>query len=87
MVVSVVYLGRVPYPAGLELQARLVGLRKAGAIGGVAAPGNFSGGSAGSDAANGAANGGSGGGGGGGGSEQNGGSGGNGGSGWLALIW
>jgi lipoyl(octanoyl) transferase len=35
MVVSVVYLGRVPYPAGLELQARLVGLRKAGAIGDV----------------------------------------------------
>jgi lipoyl(octanoyl) transferase len=27
-----VYLGRVTYPAGLELQARLVGLRKAGAI-------------------------------------------------------
>jgi lipoyl(octanoyl) transferase len=35
MVLSVVYLGRVPYPAGLELQARLVGLRKAGAIGDV----------------------------------------------------
>jgi lipoyl(octanoyl) transferase len=35
MVVSVVYLGRVPYPAGLELQARLVALRKAGAIGDV----------------------------------------------------
>lgn len=35
MVVSVVYLGRVPYAAGLELQARLVGLRKAGAIGDV----------------------------------------------------
>ncbi len=32
MVLSVVYLGRVTYPAGLELQARLVGLRKAGAI-------------------------------------------------------
>jgi lipoyl(octanoyl) transferase len=35
MVLSVVYLGRVPYPAGLELQARLVELRKAGAIGDV----------------------------------------------------
>ena len=35
MVLSVVYLGRVTYPAGLELQARLVGLRKAGAIGDV----------------------------------------------------
>lgn len=35
MVVSVVYLGRVPYAAGLELQARLVGLRKAGTIGDV----------------------------------------------------
>jgi lipoyl(octanoyl) transferase len=35
MVVSVVYLGRVRYSAGLELQARLVGLRKAGAIGDV----------------------------------------------------
>jgi lipoyl(octanoyl) transferase len=35
MVVSVVYLGRVPYRAGLELQARLVGLRKAAAIGDV----------------------------------------------------
>jgi lipoyl(octanoyl) transferase len=35
MVISVVYLGRVAYPAGLELQARLVGLRKAGAIGDV----------------------------------------------------
>ena len=32
MVVSVVYLGRVPYREGLELQQRLVGLRKAGAI-------------------------------------------------------
>jgi lipoyl(octanoyl) transferase len=35
MVISVVYLGRVRYSAGLELQARLVGLRKAGAIGDV----------------------------------------------------
>jgi lipoyl(octanoyl) transferase len=35
MVLSVVYLGRVPYRAGLELQARLVELRKAGAIGDV----------------------------------------------------
>jgi lipoyl(octanoyl) transferase len=35
MVLSVVYLGRVAYRAGLELQARLVGLRKAGAIGDV----------------------------------------------------
>lgn len=35
MVLSVVYLGRVHYRAGLELQARLVGLRKAGAIGDV----------------------------------------------------
>jgi lipoyl(octanoyl) transferase len=35
MVISVVYLGRVPYPAGLEVQARLVALRKAGAIGDV----------------------------------------------------
>jgi lipoyl(octanoyl) transferase len=35
MVLSVVYLGRVTYPAGLKLQARLVGLRKAGAIGDV----------------------------------------------------
>jgi lipoyl(octanoyl) transferase len=35
MVLSVVYLGRVGYHAGLELQARLVGLRKAGAIGDV----------------------------------------------------
>jgi lipoyl(octanoyl) transferase len=35
MVLSVVYLGRVPYRAALELQARLVGLRKAGAIGDV----------------------------------------------------
>jgi lipoyl(octanoyl) transferase len=35
MVLSVVYLGRVPYGAGLELQARLVELRKAGAIGDV----------------------------------------------------
>ena len=33
MVLSVVYLGRVTYPAGLELQARLVELRKTGAIG------------------------------------------------------
>ncbi len=35
MVLSVVYLGRVAYGAGLELQARLVELRKAGAIGDV----------------------------------------------------
>jgi lipoyl(octanoyl) transferase len=35
MVLSVVYLGRVAYRAGLELQARMVGLRKAGAIGDV----------------------------------------------------
>jgi lipoyl(octanoyl) transferase len=35
MVLSVVYLGRVPYRAGLELQARLVGLRKARGIGDV----------------------------------------------------
>jgi lipoyl(octanoyl) transferase len=35
MVLSVVYLGRVAYRAGLDLQARLVGLRKAGAIGDV----------------------------------------------------
>jgi len=35
MVLSVVYLGRVGYHAGLELQARLVRLRKAGAIGDV----------------------------------------------------
>src|SRR6201995_2889317 len=32
MVLSVVYLGRVAYRGALELQARLVGLRKAGAI-------------------------------------------------------
>jgi lipoyl(octanoyl) transferase len=35
MVLSVVYLGRVAYRAGLEVQARLVALRKAGAIGDV----------------------------------------------------
>ncbi len=35
MVLSVAYLGRVGYHAGLELQARLVGLRKAGTIGDV----------------------------------------------------
>jgi lipoyl(octanoyl) transferase len=35
MVLSVVYLERVAYRAGLELQARLVGLRKAAAIGDV----------------------------------------------------
>lgn len=35
MVLSVVYLGRVAYGAGLELQAQLVELRKAGAIGDV----------------------------------------------------
>jgi lipoyl(octanoyl) transferase len=35
MVLSVVYLGRVAYGAGLELQARLVELRKAGVIGDV----------------------------------------------------
>jgi lipoyl(octanoyl) transferase len=35
MVLSVVYLGRVPYRAGLALQARLVELRKAGATGDV----------------------------------------------------
>ena len=35
MVMSVLYLGRVAYGAGLELQARLVALRKAGAIGDV----------------------------------------------------
>ena len=35
MVLSVVYLGRIAYRAGLELQARLVELRKAGAIGDV----------------------------------------------------
>jgi lipoyl(octanoyl) transferase len=35
MVLSVVYLGRVGYHAGQELQARLVRLRKAGAIGDV----------------------------------------------------
>ena len=35
MVLSVVYLGRVAYRAGLELQERLVRLRKTGAIGDV----------------------------------------------------
>jgi lipoyl(octanoyl) transferase len=35
MVISVVYLGRIPYRAGLELQQRLVAHRKAGAIGDV----------------------------------------------------
>lgn len=35
MVLSVVYLGRVGYRAGLELQERLVALRKEGAIGDV----------------------------------------------------
>jgi lipoyl(octanoyl) transferase len=35
MVLSVVYLGRVAYRAGLELQARLVGLRKSGVVGDV----------------------------------------------------
>ncbi|HZD78043.1 MAG TPA: lipoyl(octanoyl) transferase LipB [Acidobacteriaceae bacterium] len=35
MVISVVYLGRIPYRAGLELQQRLVAQRKAGAIGDV----------------------------------------------------
>jgi lipoyl(octanoyl) transferase len=35
MVLSVVYLGRVAYRTGLELQERLVGLRKTGAIGDV----------------------------------------------------
>ena len=35
MVLSVVHLGRVPYREGLEIQARLVELRKAGAIGDV----------------------------------------------------
>jgi lipoyl(octanoyl) transferase len=35
MVLSVLYLGRVAYRAGLELQERLVGLRKAGSIGDV----------------------------------------------------
>src|ERR1700679_650820 len=35
MVLSVIYLGRIPYRAGLELQERLVGLRKADAIGDV----------------------------------------------------
>jgi lipoyl(octanoyl) transferase len=35
MVLSVLYLGRVAYRAGLELQERLVGLRKTGAIGDV----------------------------------------------------
>jgi lipoyl(octanoyl) transferase len=35
MVLSVIYLGRIAYRAGLELQERLVGLRKAGAIGDV----------------------------------------------------
>ena len=35
MVLSVVYLGRVAYRGGLELQARLVELRKTGAIGDV----------------------------------------------------
>ncbi|HEX6773491.1 MAG TPA: lipoyl(octanoyl) transferase LipB [Acidobacteriaceae bacterium] len=32
MVLSVIYLGRVPYRDGLEIQARLVELRKSGAI-------------------------------------------------------
>jgi lipoyl(octanoyl) transferase len=35
MVLSVLYLGRVAYRAGLELQARLIELRKSGAIGDV----------------------------------------------------
>jgi len=35
MVLSVLYLGRVPYREGLEIQTRLVELRKAGAIGDV----------------------------------------------------
>lgn len=35
MVLSVIYLGRVPYREGLEIQARLVELRKSGAIGDV----------------------------------------------------
>lgn len=35
MVLSVLYLGRVEYDAGLKLQRRLVGLRKEGAIGDV----------------------------------------------------
>ncbi|MDQ1450625.1 MAG: lipoyl(octanoyl) transferase, partial [Acidobacteriaceae bacterium] len=35
MVLSVLYLGKVAYRAGLELQERLVGLRKTGAIGDV----------------------------------------------------
>ena len=35
MVLSVVYLGRVPYREGLEIQARLVELRKSAAIGDV----------------------------------------------------
>jgi lipoyl(octanoyl) transferase len=35
MVLSVVYLGRVAYRAGLEVQSRLVALRKTGAIGDV----------------------------------------------------
>jgi lipoyl(octanoyl) transferase len=35
MVISVVYLGRIPYHAGLELQQQLVARRKAGAIGDV----------------------------------------------------
>jgi lipoyl(octanoyl) transferase len=35
MVISVVYLGRIPYRAGLELQQQLVARRKAGAIGDV----------------------------------------------------
>lgn len=35
MVLSVVYLGRVPYREGLEVQTRLVELRKSGAIGDV----------------------------------------------------
>jgi lipoyl(octanoyl) transferase len=35
MVLSVLYLGRVPYRAGLDIQARLVALRKTAAIGDV----------------------------------------------------
>jgi lipoyl(octanoyl) transferase len=35
MVLSVLYLGRVPYRAGLDIQARLVALRKIAAIGDV----------------------------------------------------
>src|SRR5689334_2674695 len=35
MVLSVVYLGRVPYREALQIQARLVELRKSGAIGDV----------------------------------------------------